>query len=388
MAPKKIGIIMNGVTGRMGTNQHLVRSILAIREQGGVALPGGGRLLPDPILVGRNEAKLRELAEAHGVERYSTDLDRCLADPANAIYFDAQTTSRRAFSLRRAIEAGKHVYCEKPVAESFAEALALAKLARDRGVRHGVVQDKLFLPGIRKLKNLIDSGYFGRIFSVRGEFGYYVFEGDLQPAQRPSWNYRKEDGGGIVMDMLSHWRYLLDHTFGPVRRVSCHCATHIPRRWDEDGKPYDCTAEDTAYATFELENGILAHLNSSWCVRVYRDELLQLQVDGTHASAIAGLRECRTQHRANTPKAVWNPDIPNPIDFFGGWQPVPENQSFDNAFKAQWEMFLRHAAIGEPFKHDLFEGAKGVQLGELALQSWREGRWMDVPPVETNPAQT
>src|SRR5579883_721845 len=229
---------------------------------------------------------------------------------------------------------------------------------------------------------------FCRIFSVRGEFGYYVFEGDLQPAQRPSWNYRKEDGGGIVMDMLSHWRYLLDHTFGPVRRVSCHCATHIPRRWDEDGKPYDCTAEDTAYATFELENGILAHLNSSWCVRVYRDELLQLQVDGTHASAIAGLRECRTQHRANTPKAVWNPDIPNPIDFFGGWQPVPENQSFDNAFKAQWEMFLRHAAIGEPFKHDLFEGAKGVQLGELALQSWREGRWMDVPPVETNPAQT
>ncbi len=379
---------MNGVTGRMGTNQHLVRSILAIRQQGGVALPGGDCLMPDPVLVGRNETKLRDLAEANGVERYTTDLDGCLDDPANEIYFDAQTTSRRASALRRAILAGKHVYCEKPSAATFPEALELAKLARERGVRHGVVQDKLFLPGIRKLKSLIDSGYFGRIFSVRGEFGYYVFEGDGQPAQRPSWNYRKEDGVGIVMDMLPHWRYLLDHTFAPVRRVSCHCATHIPRRWDEDGRPYDCTAEDTAYATFELEGGIVAHLNSSWCVRVYRDELLQLQVDGTQASAIAGLRECQTQHRDHTPRAVWNPDVPNSIDYFAGWRPVAEDQCFDNAFKAQWEMFLRHAATGEPFKHDLFEGAKGVQLGELALQSWREGRWVDVPELESPAVQT
>ncbi len=383
MTRKNIRIILNGVTGRMGANQHLVRSIVAIREQGGLALPDGTRLWPEPILVGRNESKLRALAEAHG-SRFSTDLDACLADPANEIYFDAQTTSRRAVALRAAIEAGKHVYCEKPVAENFAEALALAKLAQDRGVRHGVVQDKLFLPGIRKLKALIDAGFFGRIFSVRGEFGYYVFEGDLQLAQRPSWNYRKEDGGGIVMDMLSHWRYLLDHTFGPVRRVSCHCATHIPRRWDEDGQPYDCTAEDTAYASFEIDGGIVAHINSSWCVRVYRDELLQLQVDGTHASAVAGLRECRTQHRANTPKPVWNPDIPNPIDFFAGWQLVPDNQPFENAFKVQWEKFLRHVAVGEPFAHDLFEGAKGVQLAELALQSSREGRWVEVPALDVS----
>jgi predicted dehydrogenase len=382
MSKKNVGIIMNGVTGRMGTNQHLVRSILAIREQGGLLLPDGTRLWPDPILVGRNQAKLRELAAEHGISRFSTDLSACLADPANSIYFDAQTTSQRATALRSAILAGKHVYCEKPVADTLADAIALAKLARERGVRHGVVQDKLFLPGIRKLKRLIDSGFFGRIFSVRGEFGYWVFEGDWQPAQRPSWNYRSEDGGGIVMDMLSHWRYVLDHTFGAVKRVSCLGATHIPKRWDENGKPYDCTAEDTAYACFELDGGIVAQMNSSWSVRVYRDELLEIQVDGTHGSAVAGLRECRTQHRANTPKPVWNPDIPNAVDFFAGWQEVPDNEVFENAFKVQWEMFLRHVELGTPFAHDLVEGAKGVQLADLALASWREGRWMDVPQLE------
>ena len=382
MPDKNVSIIMNGVTGRMGTNQHLVRSILAIREQGGIRLPDGNTLWPDPILVGRNAAKLRELAAAHGIARFSTDLDACLADPANAIYFDAQTTARRAPSVRAAILAGKHVYCEKPVAENLADALALAKLARDRGVRHGVVQDKLFLPGIRRLKTLVDTGFFGRILSIRGEFGYYVFEGDTQPAQRPSWNYRAEDGGGIVMDMLAHWRYVLDHTFGAVKRVSCHCATHIPRRWDENGKPYECTAEDAAYATFELDGEIVAQMNSSWCVRVYRDELLEIQVDGTDGSAVAGLRECRTQHRSGTPRPVWNPDIPDPIDFFAGWQEVADNQPVDNAFKTEWELFLRHVELGTPFQHDLFEGAKGVQLGELALASWREGRWMDVPDLE------
>jgi predicted dehydrogenase len=382
MATKTIGIIMNGVTGRMGANQHLIRSILAIRAQGGILLSDGTVLWPDPVLVGRNEAKLRQLAEAHGLSRFSTDLNACLADPEDTVYFDAQTTSLRAPAVRAAILAGKHIYCEKPVADNLADALALAKLAGESGVRHGVVQDKLFLPGIRKLKRLIDGGFFGRIFSVRGEFGYWVFEGDWQPAQRPSWNYRTDDGGGIVMDMLSHWRYVLDHLFGPVRRVTCLGATHIPKRWDETGEPYTCTAEDTAYACFEIDGGIVAQINSSWAVRVYRDELLQIQVDGTHGSAVAGLRECRTQHRANTPKPVWNPDCPSTVDFFAGWQDVPDNEPFDNAFKIQWEMFLRHVELGTPFPHDLVEGAKGVQLAALALTSWRERRSMDVPDLE------
>ena len=376
-----IGIIMNGVTGRMGMNQHLIRSVVAIRQQGGVPLANGDVLYPNPVLVGRNKAKLRRLAEAHGIERYSTDLERCLQNPEDTIYFDAQVTSRRAADVRAAIAHGKHVYCEKPLAADLREAMELAHLAREAKVKNGIVQDKLFLPGIRKLKRLVESGFFGRILSVRGEFGYWVFEGDWQPAQRPSWNYRQEEGGGIIVDMFCHWRYVLDHTFGRVRTVQCTGATHIPERFDETGNRYQATADDAAYGSFELEGDIFAQINSSWTVRVYRDELFQLQVDGTEGSAVAGLRDCRVQHRVNTPRPTWNPDVPNPFNFYEHWQEVPDNEGFDNAFKVQWEMFLKHVAGEEPFPHDFLEGARGVQLAELGLQSWRERRWLDVPAL-------
>jgi predicted dehydrogenase len=379
-----IGIVMNGVTGRMGLNQHLVRSIVAIRQQGGVPMPDGSRLMPDPILVGRDERKLRALAQTYGIERWTTDLDAALANDRDQIYFDATLTQLRAANVRRAIERGKHVYCEKPLSISTEEALDLARLADQAGVKHGVVQDKLFLPGIRKLKRLVDAGFFGRILSVRGEFGYWVFEGDWQAAQRPSWNYRSEDGGGIIADMFCHWRYVLDHTFGEVTSVQCTGATHIPERVDEKGRRYRATADDAAYGTFRLagpDGDIVAQFNSSWTVRVYRDELLQIQVDGTEGSAIAGLRGCKTQHRVNTPKPTWNPDIENPFDFYSDWTPVPDNGEFDNAFKYQWEMFLRHVAIGTPYVFDFYEGAKGVQLAELGLRSWAEQRWLEVPAL-------
>jgi predicted dehydrogenase len=381
MTVRTVGIIMNGVTGRMGTRQHLIRSIVAIRKQGGVQLPNGDMIMPNPILVGRNENKLRALAEAHGIERWSTDLSACLANPEDEIYFDAQATTLRAESLRAAIQAGKHIYCEKPTAPDLATALELARLAQRAGVKNGAVQDMLFLPGLLKLQRAIQSGFFGRILSVRGEFGYWVFEGDWQPAQRPSWNYRKEDGGGIIVDMLCHWQYVIANLFGAVQAVSCLGATHIPERIDEQGKPYVCTADDAAYSTFELAGGIIVHFNSSWCVRVYRDELLTLQVDGTHGSAMAGLRECRVQSRVNTPRAIWNPDLPNTIDFRSEWMDVPNNAEFENAFKVQWELFLKHVVCDTPFPWDLLAGAKGVQLAELGLRSWQERCWLDVPDL-------
>ncbi len=376
-----VGVIMNGVTGRMGLNQHLRRSLYAIMQQGGVPLGDSEAIMPRPLLVGRSPSKLEAISKECGGLPWTTRLDEALASPDYSIYFDAQTTDRRADAVRCAIAAGKHVYCEKPVSGSVETALDLYCLARRAGVKHGVVQDKLWLPGLLKLQTLRDLGFFGRILSVRGEFGYWVFEGDTVPAQRPSWNYRKEDGGGIILDMLCHWRYVLDNVFAPVKAVSCVGATHIPSRTDEAGRAYECTADDSAYATFELEGGIIAHFNSSWCVRVRRDDLLTLQVDGTKGSAVAGLRHCWIQHYGGTPRPVWNPDIESPLDYFDGWQRVPEQTGFDNAFKRQWELFLRHVVKDEPFRWDLLEGAKGVQLAEKGLESWRKRAWVDVPAI-------
>lgn len=381
MTHRTVRIAMNGVTGRMGYRQHLVRSLLAIREQGGLDLGDGDVLWPEPVLVGRREHALREIAERHGLDHVSTDLDAVLADEGIDIYFDAQVTSARVAAIKQAVVARKHIYTEKPTATDVAGALALARLADAAGVKHGVVQDKIFLPGLLKLKRLVDGGFFGRILSVRGEFGYWVFEGDWQEAQRPSWNYRAEDGGGITVDMFPHWEYVLHELFGRVTSVSAQVATHIPRRWDERGRPYDATADDSAYGIFQLEGGAVAQINSSWTVRVMRDELVEFQVDGTDGSAVAGLRRCRVQHRSATPRPVWNPDLPATEPFRDQWQEVPDNGEFENGFKTQWELFLRHVALDEPYRWDLLAGARGVQLAELGLKSSAEGRRFDVPEL-------
>ena len=381
MKEHKLGIIMNGVTGRMGTNQHLLRSIAAIIKQGGVKIGEEETIIPDPILVGRNTNKLEKLCELSGVKKMTTNLDEALANSNNIIYFDSQVTGRRADAVKQAVKAGKHIYCEKPIAVDTKTAMELYDLCKKAGLKNGVVQDKLWLPGILKIKRLIQQGFFGKILSVRGEFGYWVFEGDSIPAQRPSWNYRKEDDGGIIVDMLCHWRYVLDNVFGKVKAVSCLGATHMPKRFDEQGKQYTCTADDAAYTTFELEGGVIAHFNSSWTVRVRRDDLLTLQVDGTKGSAVAGLRECYIQHYGNTPRPVWNPDIAQPINFFDGWSKVPEQETYENAFKVQWELFLKHVVKNEPFPWDLRDGAKGVQLAEKGIESWNKRCWVDIPDL-------
>ena len=385
MSAQRLGIIMHGVTGRMGMNQHLIRSIIAIRNQGGVTLSNGDKVMPDPILIGRNAEKIEALAKANGIERFGTDLDKALANPDDTVFFDAGTTQMRPALLAKAIRAGKHVYCEKPIATNLNEAVEIARLAEKSGIKHGAVQDKLFLPGLRKLDMLRRSGFFGKMLSVRIEFGYWVFEGDLQPIQRPSWNYRKEEGGGIILDMICHWRYVLDNLFGEVQSVSCLGATHIPKRWDEADKPYECTADDAAYATFELKGHqgehVIAQVNSSWVTRVNREDLVTFHVDGTHGSAVAGLQSCKAQSRVNTPRPVWNPDVKQTMIFTDQWQDVPDTQIYDNGFKIQWEHFIRHIVENTPYRWTLPEGAKGIQLVEAALQSWKERRWVDVAPL-------
>jgi predicted dehydrogenase len=386
MSTQRIGIVMNGVTGRMGTHQHLVRSIVAIRDQGGVALANGDHAMPDPVLIGRNSQKVEALARAHGIARFGTNLDAALADRNDTVFFDAGTTLMRPTLLAQALRAGKHVYCEKPVATNLNDAVQVCRLAQTLELKHGVVQDKLFLPGLRKIDMLRRAGFFGRLLSVRIEFGYWVFEGDLQPIQRPSWNYRAQDGGGIILDMVCHWRYVLDNLFGEVRSVSCMGATHIPQRWDESGRPYEATADDAAYATFQLEGHegepVIAQVNSSWATRVRRDDLVTFHVDGTHGSAVAGLQECRAQSRVTTPRPVWNPDVKQTMNFYDQWQLVPDSQAYDNGFKIQWEAFIRHVVEGAPYRWTLAEGAKGVQLVEAALQSWKERRWVDVAALD------
>ena len=384
MAHDPIGIIMNGVTGRMGYRQHLLRSVLAIREAGGVALSDGTRVQVEPLLVGRDEARLAEIAKQHDIADWTTDLDAALSDPRWGVYGDFQITSARVAAIRKAVAAGKAIYTEKPTAGTLAQALELAALARAAGVKNGVVHDKLYLPGLRKLARLVESGFFGRVLSIRGEFGYWVFEGDWQPAQRPSWNYRAEDGGGIVADMFPHWNYVLENLFGPVAAVYARAVTHLPSRTDEHGREYPATADDAAYAVFELAGGVVAQVNSSWAVRVNRKELVEFQVDGTHGSAVAGLFGCRAQHRTATPKPVWNPDLAETHDYFADWAEVPDNDVFDNGFRTQWEQFLRHVAEDAPYAYDLLAGARGVRLAEAGLESSRTGRRIELPPLSVD----
>ena len=385
MATRRLGIIMNGVTGRMGMNQHLIRSICAIRAQGGVALANGDKVIPDPVLIGRNAEKIEALARAHGIARWGIDLAAALANTDDTVFFDAGTTQMRPQLLADAIRAGKHVYCEKPIATNLSEAVEIARIAEKSGLKHGAVQDKLFLPGLRKLDMLRRAGFFGRMLAVRIDFGYWVFEGDLQPIQRPSWNYRAEDGGGMILDMMCHWRYVLDDLFGKVKSVSCLGVTHIAKRWDEAGQPYIATADDAAYATCELEGhygeSVIAQLTMSWATRVRRDDLVTFTVDGTDGSAVAGLSSCRVQSRVTTPRPVWNPDEKQTMNFFDQWQEIPDTQLYDNGFKIQWEQFIRHVAEDAPWRYGLPEGAKGVQLVEAALESWKERRWVDVPAL-------
>ena len=324
METKRIGIILNGVTGRMGTNQHLDRSICAMIKEGGVKVSDDLTLIPDPILTGRNESKLAAIANKYGEAtigkplKYTTDIKGALnGDHGDyEVFFDSSGTLQRGKFIEMAAAAGKAIYCEKPTATNVDEALRIADIVESHGLKNGVVQDKLWLPAFRKINKLKEDNFFGKILSVRGEFGYWVFTGvdEERPAQRPSWNYRKEDGGGIMIDMFCHWQYVISNLFGPIDRLVAHGNTDIGERRDENKTLYPCSADDSAYTIFVLKDGTVCQFNSSWCVRVRRDDLLTLEINGTKGSAVAGLREVYIQSDEDTPKPVWNPDVEQPLN--------------------------------------------------------------------------
>jgi predicted dehydrogenase len=381
MATRKLGVIIEGATGRLGATQHL-RSLMGISGDGGLTLHNGDRLMPEPLLLGRNSAKLAALAAANGDLKWSTDRDACLADASIAIYFDATATGGRAARIKAALDAGKHVYVEKPLAETLADALDLARQAERAGLKNGVVQDKLFLPGLTKLRKLYEMDFFGRVLSIRLDFGWWVFDGTPYPAQRPSWNYRKASGGGLILDMFAHWRYIFDRLLGEIKAVSCRHMTALPERRDEAGNPYRVDVEDTAFAVFEVAGGVLAQVSSSWANRVKRDDLLQIQVDGTRGSAVCGLHRCFVQPLAATPKPFFDAERPQQMVFDEQWQEMPDIEPLRNGYRAGWELFLKHVAEDAPFPSPFIEGAKSVQLAEACHQSDRERRWVDLPAIE------
>jgi predicted dehydrogenase len=376
LAVKDIGIIVNGATGRIASTQHLTNALVPIRAEGGLAV-GGDRLMPRLLLCGRDEKRLAALARENGIDRWTTDLDAALSDPAYSIFFDAAATVQRMPTLTKAVAAGKHIYSEKPVALSVSDGLALLAAVRARNLKHGAVEDKVFLPGLQKLGQLAKQKFFGRVTGFRLDFGWWVFDGLDRKSQRPSWNYKRSGAGGLTMDMYPHWRYVIESILGPIRRIVAATATAIPRRADESGDRYDVDVDDTSLTLAELDNGAVGTIVCSWATRVRRDDLLTFQVDGTGGSAIAGVHRCWTQSAGDTPDVRHiNPMVDIGFDYRRDWKEVPGPAVHTNPYRIGWERFLRHVVAGEPMASDLSAGVRDVKLVEACHRSAAESKWV------------
>ncbi len=375
MSVETLGIVLNGASGGIANRQHLERALIPMIREGGLPV-GGRRIVPKLLLVGRDEGRLKAVADRFGLDAWTTDLSAAIADPAYPVVFDAGVTGARAGLLRSAIEAGKHVYAEKPVVTDVAVGRELLALAEAKGVKHGVVEDKLFLPGLEKLKLARAQGLIGRVLQFRLDFGYWIFTGHDVPTQRPSWNYRRGEGGGLLLDMYPHWRYVVEGVLGPIDSVVSTAWTAIPERIDEAGKPYAVDTDDSNATLVRLKSGAVGVITSSWATRVKRDDLVTFQVDGTEGSAVAGLHRCRVQPLAATPKARFDPNVDHGQDYDRDWMDMPELSPVRNGYRAGWEAFIRHVVAGEPMAADLAAGIRDVALAVACETSVAEGRWV------------
>lgn len=382
---RELGIILHGATGGVCSFQHLRNALVPIIAEGGLDV-GGEKILPRLLLVGRNRERLARVAAENGGLEWTDDLSAALANADYPVFFEAAATHLRLDALRRAIAAGKHIYAEKPVAPTVREGVALLRAAQARGVKHGAVEDKLFLPGFRKLRQVVEDGFLGRVIGFQIAFGWWVFDGIGAESQRPSWNYREEAGGGLILDMHPHWRYVIEGVLGPIARVAALAWTGQTERADEAGGRFSVDVEDNAHTLLELESGARGAIFSSWSTRVRRDDLVTFQVDGTGGTAVAGLRRCWKQAAGETPAVRGflmgrDPDAMDvSVDYRAGWEEEPDCYPYKNPYRFGWEGFIRHVAGDAPFSADLSAGVRDVQLAEACLRSAREGGWVDMTP--------
>jgi predicted dehydrogenase len=379
MPQQTTGIIIHGATGRIASTQHLANALVPIIAEGGLAI-GPDRLVPRLLLVGRDAKRLAALAQTYGISESTTDLDAALASRDHSLFFDAAPTAQRFSTLQKAIAAGKHVYSEKPLAPTLAQAKALLREAQARALKHGVVEDKLGLPGLRRLAEVALSGELGRIAGFRLEFGWWIFDGTERATQRPSWNYK--EGGGLLFDMYPHWRYVIEGLIGPVLRVASAHWIATPERIDEDGTRYRVPVEDSAATLVEIEGGVFGTILSSWATRVRRDDLFTLQIDGSRASALATLHRCYLQPAAQTPEiAHFNIAKDIGTDYRTHWTELPSLGAGKIPYRAGWESFLRHVAVDAPLASDFSAGIRDVAFAEVCQRSMAERSWIEMPAL-------
>ena len=295
--------------------------------------------------------------------------------PSFPILFDAAATKQRVSTLTKAIAAGKHIYSEKPVALSVADGMALLTAARARNLKHGAVEDKIFLPGLQKLSAARRAEILRPRHRLSPRFrlvGVRRIRAQKPAAklELPAKRCRRSHHGYVSALALRRSKAFSARSVGLWHAT----ATAIPQRADESGTRYDVDVDDTSLTLAELENGAVGTIACSWATRVRRDDLLTFQIDGTSGSAVAGLHRCWAQSAGDTPEVRHiNPMVDIGFDYRRDWKEVPGLAAYANPYRVGWDRFLKHIVTGEPLASDLSAGIRDVQTGGGLLSQRRRG---------------